>query len=134
MTRKGPESKFRKAVCDALIQCNAKIYPIMGGLTQVGDRIYGQNPGMSDIIMVHRFTGIIFLEFKARDGRLGAAQKRFLQDVNERVPYSGFVVRECSLDTMGDEIGILESFEDGLNFGSFSGGLSLINLIRELRS
>lgn len=123
----GPESKFRKKICDELIKCNAKIYPILGGLTKMGDRVYGQNPGMSDVIMVHSYTGIVFLEFKAANGKLSAVQQRFLEEVNERAPYSGFVARDGngSLSRVENETGVTLFYFDTAN--------SLLTGIRDLQ-
>lgn len=125
MPRKGPESKFRQKVCNELKQCNAKIISIMGGVAQIDDRMYGQEPGISDVIMVHRYTGIVFLEFKAEKGKLSVLQKRFLQEVNERVPYSGFVVREGGYEL---KIGKVEYGEQV--FFSFDSGTDLIHKIK----
>lgn len=120
--KKGPESKFRQKICTELKQCNAKIISIIGGVAQIGERIYGQEPGISDVIMVHKHTGIVFLEFKAKKGILSPIQKRFLQEVNERVPYSGFVVREG---------GKLEN-ANGDVICSFTCGADLIRMIHLL--
>ena len=124
--RKGPEAKFRQKVCSELKKCNALIYPLIGSQFQREDRIYSQNPGMSDVIMIHRYTGIVFLEFKAANGKLSIIQQRFLEEVNSRCDWSGFVVREP------DE---LEYLDKDMKIGSwmFNTGKELIDIISKLK-
>lgn len=115
---KGPESKFRKKICDELIKCNAKIInlPQYTGKTAAGNTIF-PTPGVSDVLMVHKYTGIVFLEFKAAHGKLSAVQQRFLTDVNERSPCSGFVVRDgldC-LSKVENETGVILFYFDTAN-------------------
>ena len=136
--KSGPEAKFRQKVCAELKKCNALIYPIIGSGINREDRIYSQNPGMSDIIMVHRYTGIIFLEFKASKGILSEVQRRFLQDINDRAPFSGFVVREVTnVERMGHKSKFLGWLENELGEvypnSLFDEGIELIQAIKELR-
>lgn len=132
MPRKGPESKFRQKICNELKQCNAKIINIMGGVAQIDDRMYGQEPGISDVIMVHRYTGVTFLEFKAEKGVLSALQKRFLQEVNERVPCSGFVVRKL-FDHDKSDAGIITDENGSIIFG-FMNGKELLQKLQQVKS
>lgn len=134
MSRKGPESKFREKIRKELEKCNAKIYPLLGGMQQVDDRIYSQMPGMADTIVVHPYTGIVFLEFKAANGVVSPVQERFLREVNDRVSYSAWVVKEKS-DNLNHSLILLQKSD---NFSSFiwyfEDGKDLIRRIREIKT
>lgn len=111
----GPEKAFRKKICTELVKYNAKIINNIqyGGQVRRGQFLTPGEPGISDVTMIHKDTGIVFLEFKSSDGKLSPLQKRFLQEVNERVPYSGFVVREGT-----DQYGLIED-ENDKELGAF---------------
>ena len=129
----GPEKAFRKKICTELVKHNAKIINNIqyGGQVRRGQFLTPGEPGISDVTMIHKDTGIIFLEFKSSEGKLSPLQKRFLQEVNERVPYSGFVVRENKYEKY---IGDLEYiFPDGslqMMFWRFEDAAELINHIK----
>lgn len=126
---KTPESKFRAEICKQLVKCNARIInnPQYVGETQSGAKIFPE-PGISDVIMVHRYTGIVFLEFKAARGKLSPVQKNFLIGLNDRVPYSGFMAQEPGLLYY-----ITQNEVDDLSFWPFETGKDLIQVISEIK-
>ncbi len=128
----GPEKAFRKKICAELVKYNAKIINNIqyGGQVRRGQFLTPGEPGISDVTMIHKDTGIVFLEFKASDGKLSPLQKRFLQEVNEKVPYSGFVVRDgCNTD----HLGCLEC-EDSTVYTYFDDVSSLVGFISDLKN
>jgi len=129
MVNKGPEGKFRTKTVNELKKYNAKVINNVQymGETKSG-MILSPEPGVSDITLIHPYTGIIFLEFKSINGKLSAVQKRFLEEINLRVPYSGFVAWEDLIQG-----GILRC-SDGISYGSFNNGGELIDIIRSLRN
>jgi len=128
--RNNPESKFRKTICTQLKECNAKVInnPQAVGETKSGSKIFPE-PGISDIIVIHRYIGIIFLEFKAASGKLSPVQRNFLLEVNDKAPYSGFVAQEPGLLYYFDGRSNME-----VDFFPFDTGKDLIHRIRELKT
>lgn len=126
------ESPFRKKICAELVKHNAKIINNIqyGGQVRRGQFLTPGEPGISDVTMIHKYTGVVFLEFKTIDGKLSPLQKRFLQEVNERVPYSGFVVRDCKDK---NHLGCLEC-EDGTIYIYFDDVSGLVSFISDLRN
>lgn len=125
---KGPEAKFRKTICDELLKCNAKIINNTQyvGKTKSGAILFTE-PGISDVIMIHKYTGTVFLEFKGIRGVLSPIQKRFAQEVNERALYSAFVVREV-IDVMNPYF--IGQLEYGNVYTYFKSALDIIKIIQ----
>lgn len=122
------ESIFRGKITKELKDNNAKVISLVGlGGFKRDDKIYSQEAGLPDTIVIHTYIGVVFIEFKAVAGRLSDKQRFTIREINRRSINHAFICREVD-----GKQGTLEN-EAGIILGYFEGGKELINLISSIQ-
>lgn len=117
------EAEFTATICDDLRRCNAVVLPIVGNAMMPR--------GWPDRYVHHAYWQG-WLEFKAVNGIIAAAQREIMKSLNVRKSGSAFVVRQLAVHCATDGRAALQS-EYGSTLLVFDGtGKELLRCLKQM--